>query len=365
MEKLIPFTNIDLARITNHRSGEVKFGEKMITVPKDTESITTFLSSTTARYVLFGIPEDIGVRANFGRPGAHSAWECAIKSIANIQYNKFCKGNELLVLGQLDVAEEMEQAEGLDYQNIADRKKFSDLVTKIDKEVAHLVSIIVKANKIPIVIGGGHNNSYGNIKGTALAKGKPVNAINFDAHSDFRILEGRHSGNGFSYAFDEGFLHKYFIFGLHENYTSKKVLSKIKKVNARVRYNTYDEIGIRKFKKFERELELAHNFINDQPYGIEIDLDAIPYIASSAMTISGFSVEHVRQFVHYFGKHQNASYLHICEGAPDLGEEKNNHLIGKLMGYLITDFMKANDPTQGIIRGMDVSFTEVKSPSIK
>jgi formiminoglutamase len=365
MEKLIPFTNIDLARITNHRSGEVKFGEKMITVPKGTESITTFLSSTTARYVLFGIPEDIGVRANFGRPGAHSAWESAIKSIANIQFNKFCKGNELLVLGQLDVAEEMVQAEGLDYQNMEDRKKFSDLVTKIDKEVAHLVSIIVKAKKIPIVIGGGHNNSYGNIKGTALAKGKPVNAINFDAHSDFRILEGRHSGNGFSYAFDEGFLHKYFIFGLHENYTSKKVLSKIKKVHARVRYNTYDEIGIRKFKKFERELELAHNFINDQPYGIEIDLDAIPNIASSAMTISGFSVEQVRQFVHYFGRHQNASYLHICEGAPDLGEEKNNHLIGKLMGYLITDFMKANDPTQEIIRGMDVSFTEVKSPSIK
>lgn len=365
MEKLIPFTNIDLARITNHRSGEVKFGEKMITVPKGTESITSFLNSTSARYVLFGIPEDIGVRANFGRPGAHSAWECAIKSIANIQFNKFCKGNELLVLGQLDVAEEMEQAEGLNYHNIADRRKFSDLVIKIDKEVAHLVSIIVKANKIPIIIGGGHNNSYGNIKGTALAKGKPVNAVNFDAHSDFRILEGRHSGNGFSYAFDEGFLHKYFIFGLHENYTSKKVLSKIKKVHARVRYNTYDEIGIRKFKNFETELELAHNFINDQPYGIEIDLDAIPNIASSAMTISGFSVEQVRQFVHYFGKNQNASYLHICEGAPDLGEEKNNHLIGKLMGYLITDFMKANDPTQGIIRAMDVNFTEVKSTSIK
>jgi formiminoglutamase len=39
-----------------------------------------------------------------------------------------------------------------------------------------------------------------------------VNAINFDAHSDFRILEGRHSGNGFSYAYEEGFLKKYFIF---------------------------------------------------------------------------------------------------------------------------------------------------------
>jgi formiminoglutamase len=31
-----------------------------------------------AKYVIIGIPEDIGIRANFGRPGAASAWE-AIK----------------------------------------------------------------------------------------------------------------------------------------------------------------------------------------------------------------------------------------------------------------------------------------------
>jgi formiminoglutamase len=33
--------------------------------------------------------------------------------------------------------------------------------------------------------------------------------------------------------------------------------------------------------------------------------------------------------------------MHICEGAPELGEEKNNHLIGKLIGYLVTDFIKS------------------------
>ena len=32
--------------------------------------------------------------------------------------------------------------------------------------------------KIPIIIGGGHNNAYGNITGLALGKGKMVNAIN-------------------------------------------------------------------------------------------------------------------------------------------------------------------------------------------
>ena len=341
MEKLITFKIKDLTKITNQRCGEIKFGEKIITVPEDTD-IKAFLKNAEAKYVLFGIPEDIGIRANFGRPGAASAWESALKSIVNIQHNRFCKGDDLIILGQLDVAEEMKLVETLDFENTQDRKMLSDLVSKIDKDVVHIISTIVKAGKIPIIIGGGHNNAYGNIKGTALAKGTPINAINFDAHSDFRILEGRHSGNGFSYAFEEGFLGKYFIFGLHENYTSKKVLDIIKKNSDRVRFNTYDDIAIRKIKNFEKEMALAYEFIKNEAYGIEIDLDAIPNIATSAMTPSGFSVAELRHFLHYFGKSKNASYLHICEGAPALGDEKNNHLVGKLIGYLVTDFMKAN-----------------------
>jgi formiminoglutamase len=291
--------------------------------------------------VLFGIPEDIGVRANFGRPGADSAWESAIKSIANIQHNRFSKGYNIVVLGQLDVSEEMEAIQHLDFHNIDDRKKMSELVVKIDKEVVHIISQIVKAGKIPIVIGGGHNNAYGNIKGTALAKGKPINAINFDAHSDFRILEGRHSGNGFSYAYEEGFLKKYFIFGLHESYTSKSVLDRLKTLKDRVLYNTYDAVKIKKTKDFNLEMHLALEFIKNDSYGIEIDLDSIPNIPCSAMTLSGYSVEDLRQFIYFFGRHENASYIHICEGAPSLDNEKNNHLVGKLIGYLITDFIKA------------------------
>ncbi|UFH45578.1 formimidoylglutamase [Flavobacterium galactosidilyticum] len=341
MEKIIPFTITDLSRITNHRSGEIKFGEKMIIIPKDVDSLD-FIKSSHAKYVLLGIPEDIGVRANYGRPGAASAWEIAIKNIANIQHNRFCKGSQLIVLGQLDVCEVMKNVDQLDFNDIDDRSKLSQLVTKIDKDVSHIIFNLIKLGKTPIIIGGGHNNSYGNIKGAALAKGKPINAINFDAHSDFRILEGRHSGNGFSYAFEEGFLKKYFIFGLHENYVSKSVLDIIKKIEDRVRYNTYDSVNIRREKDFDTEMKNALEFINNDFFGLEIDLDAIPNIASSAMTLSGYSIEQVRQFISFFAKNKNAAYLHICEGAPDLGEEKNNHLIGKLIGYLITDFIKAN-----------------------
>ena len=190
MEKIIRFLNADLAKITNYRSGEVKFGEKMVLIPPD-QLILDFLKSCESQFVLFGIPEDIGIRANFGRPGASTAWENTIKSVVNIQHNRFCKGSQIIVLGQLNVLQEMEEVQNLNFNSIDDRKKMSALVEKIDKEVAHVVMQIVKIGKIPIVIGGGHNNAYGNIKGTALAKGKPINAINFDAHSDFRILEGR------------------------------------------------------------------------------------------------------------------------------------------------------------------------------
>ena len=355
MSRLIPFLNSHLAKITNHRSGEIKFGEKMHTIPKD-ENIENYLAICPAKYVVIGIPEDIGIRANFGRPGAASAWESAIKSIANIQHNKFCKGSNVLILGSLDFSEEMLESVNLDFNNTIDRKKLNSFVSLIDKEVTHIISIIIKANKIPIIIGGGHNNAYGNIKGAALANGKAINAINFDAHSDFRILEGRHSGNGFSYAFEEGFLKKYFIFGLHENYTSKNVLDNLKTLEDKIRFNTYDEIKIRNEKKFDEEMNLALNFIKNDTFGIEIDLDAIPNIASSAMTLSGFSVEELRKFVSFFGSHKNASYLHICEGAPDLGEDKNNHLIGKLISYLITDFMKSKITENDKIASIKVHF---------
>lgn len=340
MDNIVVLNSSDLAEITNHRSGEIKFGEQILTVPKDVAPLD-FITQSEATFVLFGIPEDIGVKANFGRTGTASAYFSAIKSLVNIQHNKFCKANKIILLGHLDVEKPMKNAALLDPNNKDERKKLFKLVEDIDKEVSHIVTAIVKAGKIPIIIGGGHNNAYGNIKGLALAKGKMVNVVNFDAHTDFRIMEGRHSGNGFTYAFEEHFLKKYFVFGLHEGFVSKSVFNTIKSIPETINYNTYEEVEVRKEKQFENELNIALDYVKNDAFGIELDLDAIPGVYSSAMTNSGFSVEKARQFIHHFGKHQNASYLHICEGAPDLDHTNNSHLTGKLIAYLITDFVKS------------------------
>jgi formiminoglutamase len=54
-------------------------------------------------------------------------------------------------------------------------------------------------------------------------------------------------------------------------------------------------------------------------FGIEIDLDAFPNIAS-AMTLSGFCRR--IETIYFFFQNKNAAYIHICEGAPDLERRK-------------------------------------------
>lgn len=337
MDKLVLFNTNALNAMLKKRPNESKFGEHIKILPNFT-TIYDALTTLDVDYVIFGIPEDVGVFANYGKRGAASAWDATLKILLNIQSNPFTNPDKVLILGYLDFSKEMEKANNLDQTNKKDIQKARKLVAKIDTHVTDLVCQIVKAGKTPIIIGGGHNNAYGNIKGTSLALQKSVNAVNFDAHSDFRSEEGRHSGNGFSYAYAEGFLKNYFIFGLHENYTSDIIFKTLDKFKG-IQYNTFEAISIRHELSFNAELERASEFVSEKPFGIEIDCDAIKNIPSSAMTPSGFSVKKARRFINFFGQFENVKYLHVCEAAPSPDTETK---VGKLISFLITDFMRAH-----------------------
>lgn len=337
MQHLILFTEKEKQDLLKKRKRETKFGEHIQVLP-DLINIYDDIVNLDVDYVVFGIKEDIGVIANHGNTGTYKAWDATLKILLNIQSNELTRAKRVLILGHLDYAEERESFSELDLSKKKQISKVRKIVETIDKDVTHVVSSIIKAGKTPIIIGGGHNNAYGNIKGCALAYNRKVSVVNFDAHSDFRSEEGRHSGNGFSYAFAEGFLKNYFIFGLHENYTSDTLLKTMKKVKS-IKYNTYEAIEVRNELDFKSEMKTALDYVSTRQFGIEIDCDAIRNIPSSAMTPSGFSVKQARQFVNYFGRHENATYLHICEAAPT---EKTETKIGKSITYLITDFIRAH-----------------------
>lgn len=336
MDRLQLFNSSQLSALLQKRSKESKFGEK-VKLPSKLTSIYDTISNLDVDFVIFGVPEDVGVFANHGKTGTSGAWEATIKILLNIQNNQFTQPDRVLILGALDYSDLIEKTNLSDSNTKKDIQKARKRVEKIDRDVTYLVNLIVKSGKTPIVIGGGHNNSYGNIKGSALGFGKSINAINFDAHTDFRSEEGRHSGNGFSYAFAEGFLSKYFVFGLHENYTSETILQSLKKIK-NVNFNTYESIAVRKELKYGKALKQGLQFINDKSFGVEVDCDSIINTTSSAMTPSAFSVEQARQFVHFYGKEEQACYLHICEAAPTI---ENASQVGKLITYLITDFIRA------------------------
>jgi formiminoglutamase len=124
----------------------------------------------------------------------------------HLQYaaQPLCKGSSLIVLGHLDVTELMEQAAQLtNTDNEGRRALCTGRKTRQGCFSRHLQDYSGRQN--PYCYRRRTQQCLRNIKGAALAKGKPVSAINYDSRARLRMLEGRHSGNGFSYAFEEGF----------------------------------------------------------------------------------------------------------------------------------------------------------------
>lgn len=318
------YSRTDILNRVAARVGETKIGECVQTI----QSLDD-LSQTNARYVLLGIPEDIGVRANYGISGAATAWEAAVSSFLNIQSNRFFTGNEVVLAGHVHI-----EAPADDSINSL-RKK----VSEIDGLVMDVVQKIVSCGKIPLIIGGGHNNAYPIIKGTSMAIGAPMGAINIDAHADLRRTdEGRHSGNGFSFALAEGCLSKYLVYGLHESYNNEYTLETIQG-NEHIMAAFFDQLpqdAASRRTQWQKFMMAAPALC-----GLELDLDSVQNTLSSAYTPSGFSLNEVRSMVRFSGK--AFTYLHICEGAAELSDGRTDRLTGKAIAYLVSDFIKGQN----------------------
>jgi len=316
MDSLKIYSQSDINNLIICRDGEAKLGEKVqVTASLDS------LKSLDAKFVLLGIPEDIGVRANSGIAGASTTWRPALMAFLNIQSNRFLSGEEILVLGHFEIEEPEEST----FNGLRDK------VAEIDNLVYPVIEKIVAAGKIPIVIGGGHNNAYPIIKGTSLAKKNPIDVLNIDAHADLRGQEGRHSGNGFTYALSEKYLDNYLMYGLHQNYNNEAILTQIE-TNPKLKAIFFDDI----LKGTDHE-----DFFSSigSTVGLEIDLDCIQNVLASAETPSGFSVNDIRKLI--LTNENKFSYLHISEGATRLLDGRVSKLTSKLIAYLVSDFVKA------------------------
>lgn len=336
----------DILALTRLRKFETKLGESLLCLTNDA-SIEESIAASDTEFVIIGIPEDIGVKANLGTGGTDSCWFPFLDSFLNIQSNDFFTGENVLVAGHFDFSDiknVIAVNASTDDEKIA---AYRHAVNAIDDEVEELIKIISHHRKIPIIIGGGHNNAYPALKGAAkgllkaeLIQLAQINCINLDAHADYRPLEGRHSGNPFRYADEDGYLNKYCIIGLHENYLQQNVWIDMVN-NPFIDCITYEDIFLHEKRNFIQAVAHATGFTEDNYTGIELDLDSVENVLSSAITPTGITPLQARQFLNFVATDSKIAYLHIAEGATSLETGQFNNSTGKLISYLVSDFIKA------------------------
>ena len=341
------YSKEDILSLTKVRRFETRLGERVQYLKKESEW-PEVVQQSSAKYVVLGIPEDIGVKANYGTGGTDTAWLSFLSAFLNTQSNDFLTGENILMLGHFDFGDIKFLIENNAYNPDELIDAYRHALHIIDDEVENMLKVIASCKKIPIVIGGGHNNSYPIIKGVAKGLHKAeaiplaqVNAINLDAHTDYRVSEGRHSGNGFRYAEEDGYLGKYCIVGLHENYISQNVLMDIHN-NPFVDYISFEEIFLHERKNFIQAVAHATGFTEDTLTGIEIDLDCVEHVLSSDSTPCGVTALQARQYMNFTATDAKVAYVHICEGATQLADGRKDDSIGKLISYLVSDFLKAH-----------------------
>jgi formiminoglutamase len=342
------YSKPDILSLIKLRRFETKLGER-VQVLTEANDVAESIKGLSAKYVLLGVPEDIGVQANYGLGGASTSWVPFLQSFLNIQSNDFLVGEEIAVIGHFDFGDIQYLIDKNAYNEEEKVAAYRHAVITIDEEVEGLAKAIVAGGKIPIVIGGGHNNAYplikGSSKGLQQAQKIPlpqINCINLDAHTDYRPSEGRHSGNGFRYAEEDGFMQKYCIVGIHENYLPQNVWLDIVN-NPFIDFITFEDIFLHEKRTFRQAVSHAIQFTDDNYTGVEIDLDCVEEVLSSAFSPSGLTSTHARQFVNLCAAHTKPAYLHISEGATRLSTGKTSDTTGKLISYLVSDFIKMKE----------------------
>lgn len=331
-----PLLKTTAEQLFNSRPHETKFGQVLAYPNSDDISELELLKNAGIKYVIFGVPECIGPIANCGNQGAEKGWTSFLSAFLSIQKTAYIDPEKVAILGHIDVSEQMEIGLSLSPKQKHYIESLRQITDEIDTKVEAVAMAIKRFGMLPIVIGGGHNNAYPLIKASAKVYEHPIASINCDPHADCRPLEGRHSGNSFSYALEEGHLAAYSVLGLHRNYNSQYMLDYLGNNDA-IRFRFWEDIT-----DWPQELDAAFAAIaaKDLPLGLELDMDAIAMMPSSAVSPVGLQMAQARAYIRKMATHQQIAYLHLPEAAPQSDMEKV--MVGKALTYLVTDFLHIN-----------------------
>lgn len=274
-------------------------------------------------FCLIGYACDEGVRRNQGRVGAKSGPDATRKMMGSLpvhnagQFHLYDAGDILCRRGKLEPTQ---------------------------TELKNAVLKILAAGLFPVVLGGGHDVSYGHYqalkqhtkKSMATPIIKKIGIINFDAHFDLRDhAGGSHSGSPFLQIADHvkasGENFDYFVLGIQE--TSNSVALFEKAAHLGVRYRTAEEINI---APLEESRILLQNFMDsvDALY-LTFCLDVLPASVApgvSATNPYGLNPHRAMALFHHVVDSKKVIGFDIAELSPP--HDIDNHT-AKFAAYLV------------------------------
>lgn len=325
----ILYSSETLAPYLNSRPGEDRIGDALV-FATSMDTLAT-LQQQGCQYVLIGVPEDIGPQGNLGRAGSTTGWLAFLQQFINLQANQYFDGRGIVCLGELRIHSNTRNLDTATYR---------EMCAQLDEQVHAIVHQVFAHNLIPIVIGGGHNNAYPIIKAASETFEMPMAISNLDPHSDFRATEGRHSGNPFRYAHKDGYLARYTVAGLHEQKNNRDSLNQLLELD--FPFYSIQKTHWQRKENFDQVLEDMARYLlhSGLPTGVELDLDVISQMPTSAITATGLSIDDALYYVSQMATLPKCRYLHLAEAAPDSNSPQEMRTVGQVLAELVSMFIK-------------------------
>jgi|APGre2960657404_1045060.scaffolds.fasta_scaffold02085_3 formiminoglutamase len=278
---------------------------------------------STVKYVILGISESIGPQANFGRSGAEKAFDAFLKVFVNMQVTSNMLTETFAFAGEITCERSFTHAE-----------EARNWVVELDHFVVEIVKPIIELGKTPIIIGGGHNNAFPIIQ-AFYQLNKSLAIINMDAHADCRALDGRHSGNPFSYAIDQKQLASYGVFGLHAAFNNRQIINFL--IENKVQFGYFDDYVFYP-EQFMIDVKTYLSTVFQENFvGVELDMDCLANVPSSAMSPIGFTINDARKYIVECLLSAKIGYFHFPEGA--VIQDGDDRIIGRILAQFVFDIL--------------------------
>ena len=264
-----------------------------------------------ATHVLIGCPQHEGVQRNKGRIGAAEAPNKIREQLYKLQVKK----NSLVQL--FDAGNiETDYYDTSDELDLMVEEPDEDALDRIHDTLTKVVSEFLRDGKKVIVLGGGNDISYADIRAFSVTE-QGISAINIDAHLDMRIAEKMTSGTPYRKAIQDHHLvpHHLYEFGIRPESNGAFYLEKAREIGVNI--HTLSELfsnGVR--STFQNIL----GQIGNRSFFLGLDMDSIqaadaPGVsASSPVALSG---REVLQCIHHARKKENLKVFEITEVNPN------------------------------------------------